>query len=349
LSGGIQQACLPIASAAGERIVSLQVLRFVAATGVIVLHAWQILGNSDAKHLGLIGEFGPAGVDMFFVLSGFIITSVSRGKTPLDFLRRRLARVLPLYWFLTAVIMSIQIARGAFDPRRMIAAFLFVPTLGYAPYITTGWTLCFEMLFYVSFALTLYRPKLLMPVAIALYLAAAAGREIRGGPLLQFVGNPLILEFLGGCLIATLPKSRILAWLSAICAIVWAVVIIVSDYEAGAYQPIYSGDAVWLRLFMWGTPAFLLVYFAAQIRLTGRIWNGLSYLGDASYCAYLVHDFILILLVLVRGIAPPAVVASLAIVFCWSIAVLVHEGLEKPLLKLFRPARAAPAKEFLVA
>ena len=327
----------------------MQVLRFVAATGVIVLHVWQILGNKDARHLGLIGEFGPAGVDMFFVLSGFIITSVSRGKTPLDFLRRRLARVLPLYWFLTAVLMSIQITAGTFDPRRMLASFLFVPTLGYPPYITTGWTLCFEMLFYVCVALTLYWRNLLVPIAIALYLAAVASREIYGGPLFQFVGNPLILEFLSGCLIAMLPRSRILGGLSGLCAIAWAVMIIVTRYEAGAYQPVFSGDAVWLRLFMWGTPAFLLVYFAAQIQLTARIWKGLSFLGDASYSAYLVHDFILILLVLVRGIAPPAVVAPLAILFCWLIAVLVHERLEKPLLKLFRPARATPAKEFLTA
>jgi exopolysaccharide production protein ExoZ len=349
VSGEAQDAPAQVASLARERIVSLQVLRFVAATGVILLHAWEILGRTYPVHFGLIAEFGPAGVDMFFVLSGFIITSVSRGKTPLDFLGRRFARVVPLYWLLTAVMMVLQFETGKFDAHRMLPAFLFVPTLGYPPYITTGWTLCFEILFYVCFAFTLLRPKLLMPLAFLLYLAMAAGREFIGGPFLQFAGNPLILEFFGGCLIAILPKSRVLALLSAGCAFAWAIMIIVTDYEAGAYQPVYSGDAVWLRVFMWGTPAFLLVYFAAQIRLTSRLWNGLSYLGDASYSAYLVHDFILILLVLVRGVASPIVAVPLAIVFCWLIAVLVHEGLEKPLLKLFRPARAAPAKEFLTA
>jgi exopolysaccharide production protein ExoZ len=337
------------ASVAGDRIVSLQVLRFAAATGVIALHAWQILGKTDPRHLGLIGEFGPAGVDMFFVLSGFIITSVSRGKTAIDFLRRRLTRVLPLYWFLTAVMMIIQLAAGTFDPHRVLASFLFVPTLGNGPYILTGWTLCFEILFYLCFAITLLRPKLLVPLAIALYVTAAAARELYGGALLQFVGNPLILEFLGGCLIAMLPRSRTLMWLSATCAIAWSIIIIANGYEAGAYQPVYSGDAVWLRVLMWGTPAFLLVYFLTQVRLTGGAWKRLSYLGDASYSAYLVHDFILILLVMVSGIAPPGVATLLAIIFCWWIAVLVHEGVEKPLLKIFRSSKAAPVREFLSA
>jgi exopolysaccharide production protein ExoZ len=336
-------------SLAGERIVSLQVLRFAAVTGVIALHAWQILGKTGPKHLGLIGEFGPAGVDMFFVLSGFIITSVSRGKSAGDFLRRRLTRILPLYWFLTVAMMIIQLAVGTFDPHRMLASFLFVPTLGNGPYILTGWTLCFEILFYLCFAFTLFRPKLMVPLVIALYLAAAAAREFYGGALLQFVGSPLILEFLGGCLIAILPRSRGLMWLSATCVIGWSIMIIAKGYEAGAYQPVYSGDAVWLRVFMWGTPAFLLVYFLVQVRLTGRAWKRLSYFGDASYSAYLVHDFILILLVMVSGIAPPGVATLLAIIFCWWIAVVVHEGIEKPLLKIFRSAKAAPMRAFLNA
>lgn len=169
------------------------------------------------------------------------------------------------------------------------------------------------------------------------------------GALLQFVGSPLILEFLGGCLIAILPRSRTMAWLSAIFAIAWGTMIIATRYESVAYQPALAGDDLWLRVFMWGVPAFLLIYSAVQLRLTGRIWNAFSYLGDTSYFAYLAQDFILILLVMLRGITPPNVTASLAIIFCWWIAVRVHEGLEKPLLKLFRPRRVAPVREFLGA
>jgi exopolysaccharide production protein ExoZ len=344
-----ENAQAPTASIAAGRIVSLQVLRFVAATGVIALHAWQILGKTDATHLGLIGEFGPAGVDLFFVLSGFIITSVSVGKTPGDFLKRRLTRILPLYWVMTAMMMAILFVSGIFDPHRMLASFLFVPTLGYSPYITTGWTLCFEVLFYFCFVLVLFSPKRLAPLAIGLYLAAAVGREFFGGPLLQFVGNPLILEFLAGCLIAMLPRSRTMAWLSAICAIAWGAMIIATGYEAGAHQPVLSGDTVWFRILMWGVLAFLLIYSAVHVRLTGSIWNAFSYLGDASYSAYLAHEIVLIVFFMFHDIAPPKVTASLAIISCWCIAILVHEGLEKPLLKLIRPTTAAPIKEFLNA
>jgi exopolysaccharide production protein ExoZ len=331
------------------RIVSLQVLRFVAATGVITLHAWQILGNPILTHLGLIGEFGPAGVDLFFVLSGFIITSVSVGKTPGDFFKRRLTRILPLYWIMTGVMMVIQIVAGTFDPHRILASFLLVPFLGHDLYITIGWTLCFELLFYTCFALVLLKPKQLALLAIGLYLAAAVGRELYGNALLQFVGNPLILEFLIGCLIATLPRSEPLAWLSATCALAWGVMIVATGYEAGAHQPVMSGDAVWLRILMWGVPAFLLVYFAVQIRLTGKIWNAFSYLGDASYSAYLAHEIVLIVFVLFHDIAPPKVTTALAIISCWCVAVVVHEYLEKPLLRFFRPSTAEPTKEFVSA
>jgi peptidoglycan/LPS O-acetylase OafA/YrhL len=205
------------------------------------------------------------------------------------------------------------------------------------------------MLFYICFALILFRPKLLLPLFIVFYLAAAAGREYFGGALLNFVGNPLILEFLGGCLIAILPRSRLMARLSAACAIAWGIMIIVTGYEAGAYEPSQWPDALWLRLFMWGTPAFLVIYSAVQVKLNSRVWSGLSYLGDASYSAYLAHDFILIFLAMIRGVASPLAATLLAIVFSWWIAVMVHEGIEKPLLKIFRTAKAPPVREFLSA
>ena len=342
-----EQIRIPIASAAGERIVSLQVLRFVAATGVIILHAWQTLGRTSTTHFGLIGQFGPAGVDLFFVLSGFIITSVSHGKTASEFLKRRFTRILPLYWTLTVLMMAVEIGAGMFDPRGMISSFLFVPM--YGPYVAIGWTLCFEVLFYLCFAFALLKPKQLVPVILGLYVTAAIGREILGSPLLQFVGNPLILEFLAGCLIAFLPRSRTLAWISGICAMAWGALIFATGYEAGAHQPVLSGDAIWLRVLMWGVFAFFVIYFSVQLRLKGTIWNMLSYFGDASYSAYLVHEIVLIVFILARGLAPSKTITFLAIISCWTVAVLVHEGLEKPLSRIFRRPMVAPTKEFLAA
>jgi peptidoglycan/LPS O-acetylase OafA/YrhL len=146
-----------------------------------------------------------------------------------------------------------------------------------------------------------------------------------------------------------LPRSPTMAWLSAICAIAWSATIIVTGYEPDAHQLGLSGDTIWFRVLVWGVLAFLLVYSAVQLRLTGRIWNAFSYLGDASYSAYLAHGFVMIVFVLLQDIAPPKTIASLAILSSWCFAILVHEGLEKRLLKLFRPTSAAPIKEFLNA
>ncbi len=294
-------------------------------------------------HLGVIGEFGPAGVDLFFVISGFIITSVSTGATAAEFLARRLTRILPLYWLLTGAMMAIYMAVGEFDPHQMLASFLFVPTLNYSSYIISGWTLCFEILFYICFSAVLYSPKRGMPIAVGIYIAAVFGREVLGGPVLQFIGNPMILEFLAGCLIAVLPRSRTAALLSAASAVAWGVIIVATGYEAGAHQSPFSGDAIWFRVLMWGAPAAFLVYAAVQMRLAGRVCDVLAYLGDASFSAYLIHDFVRILLVLVHDLISPVIGVLLTIVVSWLLAVILYEGLERPLLKLFRrpkPARA---------
>lgn len=325
---------------ASERIVSLQILRFAAATGVMALHVSQTVGAQPSSiGANLINSFGPLGVDVFFVLSGFIIATASAGKRPGEFLKRRFTRILPLYWILTAVMMGLYAVGHVFDPHRLIPSFLFIPTLGYRPFLQAGWTLCFEVLFYAAFAAVLLEPRKGVIAALGTYTIAALGREAVGGPALQFIGNPLIVEFLAGCLIAVLPRSRVFGWASLAGALAGFLVIAVLHYDPGAPEAVLTGNAGWKRILIYGVPSALLIYAAVQATLGGMFCNALAYLGDASYSAYLTHEIALICLIWMKGLLSPAVAAPLMLVACWILAVVVHERLEKPLLSYFRRSR----------
>src|SRR5262249_29300508 len=152
--------------------------------------------------------------------------------------------------------MALELAAGRFDPGRMLVSLLLVPNTQYSLYLVTSWTLCFEILFYACFALVLAAPRRLAPVAIGTYALAMAGREFFGGPVLGFLGNPLILEFLAGCIIVVLPKSRLTAGLSLTGMLIGYAAILITGYEAGAHQSVMEGDAIWVRLVMWGIPSF---------------------------------------------------------------------------------------------
>lgn len=316
------------------RILSLQVLRFAAASCVIALHVWQVVsGTPNGQDVGLVGTFGPFGVDVFFVLSGFIIATTAPGRAGGLFLRRRLIRIVPLYWLLTLVMMALLARAGMLTARPLLASALFIPTLHAEPYIVVGWTLCYEMLFYSAVAAVLLRPRWGWGwiAMLGLYAAASLARPLVGGPLLQFIGSPLIAEFLAGVLIARAPRSALAAWLAGAAAVAALGALAVSGYQGVATAPAFAGSGDWRRVLVYGGPAALLVYSAVQLDLRGRVWRALAYLGDASYAAYLVH--VLVLVLVPAALMGPALAPAAAALFglSWLAAVGLHEGVEKPM------------------
>jgi len=311
---------------AADRILSLQVLRFVAATAVIALHATGDASGHPAS--GIIGCYGPFGVDLFFVLSGLIIAMVSRGRSPGEFLFARLTRILPLYWLLTLVQMLVLVAVGLLRVAPLAPSVFLYPSW-IDPYLKVGWTLRFELLFYLATALVLFRREALVAIIIG-YLAAWAGRIVAPkSAMLDVLGSPLILEFAAGVIIARLPRSRAAALAASLAAVVWL-------YLLGRSPEVLTHLS---RGFFYGVPAALIVYAAFQLRLSGPVAQRLAYLGDASYAAYLVHliPFMVFLPLMLR--APLMLVEPLAIVGAWLLAVLLHEAVEKPLLARVRSLR----------
>ena len=296
------ESTVPSAEAGSPTLKSIQVLRAVAAVAVLTLHAANekvsFLGGEPAPFKNLV--LGAAGVDLFFVISGFVMVYSSeslfgRADGPTRFFLRRLARIAPLYWAVTiAIILYIYAVHGAtlwtiYSPASLIASFLFWPyprVDGLAfPVHLLGWTLNYEMFFYAVFALAILLPRRLavLTVCVAFAVLVTIGRYHPLPLPFSFWVNSIILEFCYGMLIALAYREGVrlppvMAWALGIAAI--------AGYAAAA-----TPEGEWRALF-WGLPGAALV---AACALSSTTWHPgpagrfFGLLGDASYSLYLVH------------------------------------------------------------
>lgn len=279
------------AAAAAPLIRSVQYLRAVAALSVMVFHA--------SLPVGWRFPAGPAGVDVFFVISGFIMASIAdaRPLSPGSFLAGRVIRIVPAYWAVTlGMVVVSQVAPGVFPTMQptaghVVASLLFVPHLDPQgmpyPLLAAGWTLNYEMFFYGLFAVCLALPRAMrFPVLIGTLVGlVAAGRVLEcGNQVVQCYTNPLLLEFAAGVCVAGAGRRGLLpSWRGGLVAI---------SVGAGAFavQHFLPGPSE-LRLLTWGLPATLLVGGAVAYerqRAVPAVAIGLQ-LGAASYAIYLVH------------------------------------------------------------
>jgi len=331
--------------APGE-VRSIQYLRGVAAFGVLLFHA--------ADRAGYVFGVGAAGVDVFFVISGFIMWVVTCRKTPgpADFLVRRIQRIVPLYWGLTLLTAGAAIAiPTAFPAMRptaghILQSLLFIPHRGesgaIAPLIVPGWTLNYEMFFYLLFAAALLAPARLRPWLLTAALGGLALIRPLGdaqNPLWATYTNPLLLEFGAGVWLGKawsegrLP-GRPVAWTAMALGAAGFIAVSLARLDI---EP--------ARLLYWGVPAFLLVSGAVSLERAGPLphWWPLRTLGDASYSVYLVHGLaISAAFRLLRGVVSGPIPAfAVSVVAGVAAGLVVYQFAEKPLMKLFRTGMAA--------
>lgn len=306
------------------KLRSVQVIRAVAACAVLLCHTagWSL---------------GAAGVDLFFVISGFIIGTVMPGRDARSFFADRLRRIYPIY-FVTLLPWAFVGAVYATIPFDRLASSLTLWPIWsgsfVVPFNPPAWTLCFEMLFYVGAALALATRRKWLPFAVA--GAAALGFQFWPNALLGFVGNPMILEFCAGLALTRLPRRSGVALAGVPVALLLFALSPAAVLADGALAIDASQSA--LRLLWWGVPSLLLAYAALTFEkaFAGKAWDGAVLVGDASYSLYLVH----VLPALILTWWWP--VESLAIL---ALGVTVHLAVEKPLLKRIahRDASLTPA------
>jgi exopolysaccharide production protein ExoZ len=313
-------------------LVNVQYLRGAAALGVVALHAAQISG------LGF--RWGAFGVHLFFVISGFLMYAITDARSrPGPFLRDRVARVVPLYWIATGATVGLALLHGILpDPGRVVCALLFVPCgvpgegAHFTPLLNVGWTLNYEMLFYVGFAGSLALPRRAqVPAFILLLLLLLALRQVVGplSPPFGFWGDPIVFEFAAGLLIGIAfrsPHSKLLLPLLALAAL--AARIANAVWHMGpAQNPLFV--------------AVTLLCVALALERSGRRpWKIPLALGDASYSIYLWHQFgIAAVATFLRGGGSPPWKFALAASAGVACGLVAYRLIERPILDHFRLRR----------
>jgi exopolysaccharide production protein ExoZ len=315
-----------------KRLDGIQYLRAAAALGVVVFHA--------AERTGAHFAIGAAGVDVFFVISGFIMWVIAsdRAPSPSAFLRDRIERIAPLYWIATAVMVAGALA-GLFPnlrltPQYVLSSLLFIPARSPStgdiwPVLVQGWTLNYEMFFYKLFAVTLFLPaRRRFAVLAALFLALVSAGWLLdpATPLLKTWTDPLLLEFLLGMAIGK-------AWLKgAVPPLMAGLGLMVAAAAGFAFV---GATYIGFTPFMLGplSAALLLGVLALEKRAVVPRLPLVSYLGDASYSIYLWHAMAISVVAKVGLMLalPASITFTAAILLGVAFGAAAHETLEKPI------------------
>jgi len=282
-------------------IVSIQYLRGVAALAVVWHHATtQVPGMSEF----LPWDFGVSGVDLFFVISGFImvVTTAESSITPTQFWWRRISRVVPIYWLLTLLMVCVAlVAPGLFktlriEPLKLMQSLLFIPHFSASfpafawPVLVPGWTLNFEMFFYAVFGASLIMPPRWRLWTVSIFFVGLTALGMFAGPfksaMAQTYTSPMLIEFVAGALIGARWAKRPWRapfWLSLIKVAGGATLLVLRDHGP-------------LGQFSQAAGAALMVIGALDHHFSAWRSRTLQAVGDSSYSLYLTHIFTLGLL-----------------------------------------------------
>ncbi len=283
------------------KLIGIQYLRAIAVLMVVWTHARHQFPAFESL---LPFDHGANGVDLFFVISGFIMVHTTHGKslTPRQFMVKRLTRIVPLYWLATlliaavALVMPSALKSTVLQGDHLLASLAFLawpsPSMPgeYWPVLIPGWSINLEMYFYLLFSATLLLKQAWRVPALAVLIgtASVALPHDRATPL-SFYADPIVFEFVAGALLGELVsrgqgiRQRSIAWATVAAGVLYWM----AANELGAPS----------RLVGAGVAATLLVWGVCHLEI--RAPSGLNWLlkvGNASYSVYLTHVFTLAIL-----------------------------------------------------
>lgn len=324
-----------------RKLLTIQYLRAIAATGVLVFHA--------GERFGFRFDAGAFGVDLFFVISGFLMVAITTEETRAGpFMRDRIERIVPIYWLATSV-MVVGGLIGLFPNLELewwhsIASYLFLPapspvTPETWPVLIPGWTLNYEMFFYTIFAALLFVRSValrVMLLSVVLFAVVATGALAdSSSPAVNFYSDPIVLEFAFGAWIG-------LAWKSEDS---FKTIPANGLLLSGAILFLAASFAPWdlPRTVLYGIPSALLLMgaLASEQQSTPRQFKLMEQLGDASYSIYLWHGLaVSVVAMVVVKFGLPALVGFVAAILGGLIGgVISYQLVERPVTRFLKRMR----------
>ncbi|MFQ3215310.1 MAG: exopolysaccharide production protein ExoZ [Marivirga sp.] len=280
---------------------SIQALRAIAAWIVVFHHIGIDLFHNQREvpaFLFPFTAFGSIGVDIFFVVSGFVISFCVgnyKGK-PLNFWMNRIIRIFPNYWFYT-IVMSFLILylpswvfhTTGISLENFLLSLILVPHeniggYGNLPVLEVGWTLTFEMIFYTIFSVSLLFDKRLYTTicVAALVLVMALGKvfamdKALGGDIFlffEFIFGIFIFKFIN----TEFKYKRLIVPIVVGISLTTAITIFYFKGNSGLSKLVLSGPIV-----------LALVSIEFVFRKFIRLSKCFKHFGDVSYSTYLCH------------------------------------------------------------
>ena len=358
-----------------KKLNNIQALRAFAVLLVVGLHllAVEVKYSQLDVLLPTFLRIGISGVDLFFVISGFIMVTVTadmhaatkaeRLTGSRHFFYLRLSRIYPLYWLVTAVVLVIFLSHPTFlnaphfSLSFVIHSFLLLPQSS-LPLLMVGWSLVHEMYFYVVFATFLLLPRKYLPYLLFAWLCVVIEGWRHVDPFspeqnqyLRFAFSPVTVEFIAGCFLGLLmfENKKIKATTNfiyplALPCLLLGFILLVTLWHYFSFNTETIDVMGWTRVYLFTLPYVLMIYGVVAMERNGR-WTApaaVVRVGDHSYSIYLTH--ILVLSVCGRlwktfawqGYLDNIVILILAIAGVLLCGRWCYNNIEKPLLDLSR-------------
>ena len=300
------------------KINSLQLLRAVAVSLVVLIHTSNFVGVSNDHQRSPVASFydlihwGSIGVDLFFVISGFIMILIfpaytGHGKWK-DFLVKRALRIVPVYYLVSLYLyVSESLYHTYISNVAILKTLFFFPVFDTetfaVPVLFVGWSLSYEMYFYVLIAIFLIlKGRIARNLLIAIIVLSRIGVVLNPAPVLfKFLTSPMLLEFGLGIIAGIIYKH---AKFSLFYSIPFSMVLLLAGGLLMALS-IFTGskdvnmqeviendnNKALFRVVIWGIPCAVLTLGTLLLERSANFQTPalLILLGDASYSAYLIH------------------------------------------------------------
>lgn len=327
----------------------LQALRFLAALLVVITHSTFYTHERLDSTLE-VWRIGAIGVDVFFIISGFVMMATSVNLVYSEngwrqFIRKRLLRIVPMYWLATSLkiglmlVIPSMILHAELSPWRIFASYTFLPTTNpdgrFEPLVGVGWTLIFEMFFYAMFALGLFlRVSVARFVSVLLLSCATIGffREA-DWPAATMYFDPIVIYFSIGMSFFYLVRNFSPSVLASASGIIFTLALAAALTQG---IPVRGAGNSFIGFLL--ASSGVLFVLSIEPFIAGKVPRFILFFGEASYVLYLFHPFAApVIPELIKRVGPgwvsPWMSVLMSILVALVAAAVIHIWVEKPATK----------------